>query len=75
MENKTSIKTNIKTNIENKTNLKTNIHEDVRKHIDQLNRENCIKNTNHFIIESRELPKPLTLSSLDNKLPQSVKLI
>ena len=66
-----------KTNLENKTNInqKTKIREDIRKHIHQLNDENCINNTKHFIIESRELPKPLTLSSLDNKGPQSVKLI
>ena len=75
-DNKINTKNNI--NTENKINTKNNINKikkDIEEHFENLHQEKFIKNSKHFIIESRELPKPLTLSSLNNQSEHSIKLI
>lgn len=77
MENKTETKFSTINNNTNNTNNTNNnmIKKDVGNYIQQLKYQKYHEDTKHFIIESRDIPKPLSLSTIYNKQPESVKLI
>ena len=67
MENK---QTNKQTNNSNNKGLNqnelTNEINSYLTNLKDLHKREFIKNTKHFVIESRDLPKQLTISSLEN---------